>query len=76
MKKEEIVSNIGYMMDVVVWIFILLVYAIYSGILLLLEILLSYITKWIDWIISRSTSLLRRSKKYCLRSFWKYGSRK
>ena len=58
MKKEEIVSNIGYMMDVVVWIFILLVYAIYNDILLLLELLLSYLSKWIGWIIGRSRKFL------------------
>jgi len=46
---------------VAIWILIILLYSIYMKILLQIELVLSYLTGWIDWIISRSMKFFRRS---------------
>jgi len=75
---KKVLSKIKPTINIVVWILIILLYGMYIGILALINIILSYLTKYfqlakqrIDWIVSRSMKFFRRSKKHCLRSFWK-----
>ena len=52
-------------LNVIKWAIIIVLYAIYIGSLFCIELSLSYITKWIDWMIHRSMKFFRRS----IRSF-------
>jgi len=46
---KETINQIGYIIDVAVWIAVLVIYATYSNMLLIVELILSYLTKWIYW---------------------------
>jgi len=50
-------------LDTAIWITIILLYMIYNSILLLSELILSYIVKWISYVKRRSIEIFRRSIK-------------
>jgi len=60
---KKVLNWIKTTITVIIWILIVLLYGIYMRILLEIELLLYYLTKWIDWIIKRSMKFLRRSMK-------------
>jgi len=60
---KKVLNWIKTTITVIIWILIVLLYGIYMRILLEIELLLSCLTRWIDWIIKRSMKSLRRSMK-------------
>jgi hypothetical protein len=60
---KKVLNWLNATLDVIVWIIIMILYVLYMETLLRTELILSYLSKWIGWIIERSIKFFRRSIK-------------
>jgi hypothetical protein len=60
---KKVLNWLNAALNIAVWIIVIVLYELYNTAILLLEIVLSYLSKWIGWIIKGSTKFFRRSCK-------------